>query len=364
MKIAILVLGGLHPSGREQVVPSLLALLSELAKQHDVHAFALRHLDKPQSYALNGFSVHDLGRPWAQARAVARAMTAHGPFDIVHGFWADPAGALAARMGRRFGIPSVATFDSGEFESIPAIAYGSQRTAAGRRAVSEALSATRIHVCTEFMARKVAAHAASAAVIPLTSIAAGASPHAVREIGASSLRIVQVASLSRVKNQRLLIDALAMLPESTAAHLDLIGEDLLDGDLQRRAIRAGVSARVTFHGFLPQDRLRPILANADLYVQTSLHEAAAVAVLEAAANGLPVIGTRVGHVADWAPDRAHAIDAADAAALSAAIVAARTEASHTAAMAARARRWVMDRDASWMAEQFDDLYRRTATRGQ
>jgi glycosyltransferase involved in cell wall biosynthesis len=373
MKIAALVLGGLHPSGREQVVPSWLALFSALARHHDVHAFALHHLAEPRSYQLNGFSVHDLGRPsapagltrWAQARAVTRAMMRHGPFDVVHGFWGDPAGALAARMGRRFGIPSIATCDSGEFESMPEIDYGSQRTAAGRRAVNEALSATHIHVCTGFMARKAAARGASALVIPLTSVAADSAPATHRPMRDGPLHIVQVASLSRVKNQRLLIDALAILTTaSTPAQVHLVGEDTLGGDLQRHAERAGVSSRVTFHGFVPQDRLQPILADADLYVQTSLHEAAAVAVLEAAAHGLPVVGTRVGYVADWAPDRAQAIDSPDAAALSAAILAAQKDPHHTAAMAARARQWVVDHDVRSMARQFDDLYTRAATRGR
>jgi glycosyltransferase involved in cell wall biosynthesis len=364
MKIALVILGGLHPSGREQVVPSLLALCSELAKDHDVHAFALRHLRKAHSYQINGYTVHDLGRPsapagltrWAQARALAAAMTARGPFDVVHGFWGDPAGALAVRMGRRFGVPSIATFDGGEFESLPHIDYGSQRTGPGRRAIREALAATRLHVCTEFMARKAAAHGKTAVVIPLTSITAGGGPDSHRPMRESSLRLLQVASLSRVKNQRLLIDALAIVAADVEVHLDLVGEDTLGGELQRHAAAIGVSKRVTFHGFVPHDQLRPILANADVYVQTSLHEAAGVAVLEAAAHGLPVIGTRAGYVADWAPGCATAIDSPNAAALASAIVALHNNRGEAVAMSARARHWVMAHDARWVARQFNDLY--------
>ena len=370
MKIAVIVLGGLHPSGREQVVPSLLALCSELAKRHEVHAFALRHLRKAHSYQINDYTVHDLGRPsapfgftrWAQARVLAAAMTANGPFDLVHGFWGDPAGALAVRMGRRFGIPSVATFDGGEFESLPEIDYGSQRNRRGRRAIREARSATRTHVCTEFMARKAAAHGISPTVIPLTSIRTDASPNTLRPMRESSLRLLQVASLSRVKNQRALIDALAIVAADVEAHLDLVGEDTLSGELQQHAKTIGVSDRVTFHGFVPQDELRPILANADLYVQSSLHEAAGVSVLEAAAHGLPVIGSKAGYVADWAPDRALAIDSPDPASLAAAIVALHHDRADAAAMSARARDWVLERDASWVAQQFDELY--TSTRGR
>jgi glycosyltransferase involved in cell wall biosynthesis len=372
MKIAIVVTGGLHPSGREQVVPSLLALFSELAKQHDLHAFALRHLPTPQSYQLDGFAVHDLGRPsapigltpWAQARALRSAMAQHGPFDIVHGFWADPAGALAVRMARDFGVPSIATFDSGEFESIPEIDYGSQRTMRGRRAVREALSATRVHVCTNFMARKVAAQGTTPVIIPLTSVVADAHAPSRRAMREASLRIVQVASLSRVKNQRLLIDAVAMLAASIKMHLDLVGEDTLDGELQRHAAASAIANRVTFHGFVPHEGLRPILANADLYVQSSLHEAAGVSVLEAAAHGVPVLGTRVGYLADWTPDRALTIDAPDAAKLAAAIDALHHDRGETMARAARARAWALQHDARHAAQQFDKLYKATATRGR
>src|SRR5262245_33332719 len=238
MKIAIVVPGGLHPSGQYQVVPSWLALFELLAKSHDVHAFALKHLEQPQSYPLRGFTVHDLGRPsasfgltkWTQERALTRALDEHGPFDLIHGFHADPAGQLAARAGRRLGIPSVVTCDSGEFVSMPAIEYGSQRTVRGRRAVSEACTlANRVHVCTSFMAGLAKAHGVDTVVIPLTSVDASAppiSPQPPREPG--TFNIVQVASLSRVKNQRLLIDALPIVRAKIDAHVDLIGEDTLE----------------------------------------------------------------------------------------------------------------------------------------
>jgi len=81
MKIAIVVPRGLHPSGTFEVVPSWLALFELLSKSHDVHAFALKHLEQPQSYPLRGFTVHDLGRPsasfgltrWTQERTLTGA---------------------------------------------------------------------------------------------------------------------------------------------------------------------------------------------------------------------------------------------------------------------------------------------------
>ena len=371
MKIAVVVVGGLHPSGREQVVPSWLALFSELATSHEVHAFALRHLPQARSYTLLGFHVHDLGRPsaplglsrWAQARALATAMSAHGRFDVIHGIWGDPAGQLAVRMGKRFRRPVIVTCDSGEFEAIPEIDYGSQRTSRGRRAIDEALTASRVHVCSEFMATKVKQRGATPIIIPLTTVRGTATAGSrTPKPGSRPLRLLQVASLSRVKNQVLLIDALAKVASAIDVQLDLIGEDTLGGEVQRHATTRGVDRRVRFHGFKAREELAAFYSNADIYAQSSLHEAAGVSVLEAAAAGVPVIGTRAGYVADWAPDRAIAIDIANADAMADAIVGVHRDPARSSAMAEAARVWTLERDASWVAARFENLYRETAGR--
>lgn len=371
MRIAVIVTGGLHPSGREQVVPSWLALLSRLAARHDIHAFAIKHLPEPRTYQLMGFTVHDLGRPsavigptrWVQQRALWRALRDAGHFDLVHGFWGDPAGQFAVWSARRRKVASVATLDSGEFVSIPEIGYGSQRTMGGRRAVAYASTATRVHVCTRFMADMAAAQGVAATdIIPLTTVS-GPPRKRGPVMSGGMLRLIQVASLSHVKNQQLLIDALAILVQSIDAHLDLVGEDTLGGALQRHAVARGVANRITFHGFVAQDRLGVLLDAADLYVQSSRHEAAGVSVLEAAAAGIPVVGTRAGYVADWAADRSLALDRADADSLAHAVISLRNDPDRARAMAARAQAWALAHDAAWTADQFDALYKSVAAAG-
>ena len=368
MRLAMVVTGGLHPSGREQVVPSLLALFERLARTHDVHAFALRHLPQARTYVLRGFTVHDLGRPsaplglrrWAQERALARAIAAAGPFDLVHGFWADPAGLLAARTGRRLHIPSVVTCDSGEFVAIPEIGYGSQRTSRGRAVVREACAQGNcIHVCTEFMRAQASRHGVDTTVIPLGIAVAGDTPRAGRS---GALQLLQIASLSHVKNQIAVIEAVALLARDLDVRLDLAGEDTLGGSLQTYARELGIADRVVFHGFVPNDRLAPLFANADVYVQSSRHEAAAVSVLEAAAAGVPVAGTRVGYIADWSSDRAEAVDAATPTALADAIRRLHADPGRANAIAAAAGAWVRAHTADWTAAQFEQLYQRLAGR--
>ena len=368
MKSAIVVPGGLHPSGEEQVVPSWLALFERLALDHDLHAFVLKHLPSAQTYRLRGFTVHDLGRPSApfglsrlvMERALTRALDASGPFDLIHGFFADPAGQLAARAGDRLRIPSVVTCDSGEFVSIPTINYGSQRTARGRKAVDDACSlATRVHVCTKFMAALAAERNIKTTVIPLTSVTSQAASFksSSRRPYDAPFRIIQTASLSRVKNQRLLIDAMKIVREKINAHLDLIGEDTLRGELQKHANSIGLFQHVTFHGFLPNRQTQELLRTADLYVQSSLHEAAGVSVLEAAAAGLATIGTRVGYVADWAPLKATAVGDAIPESLADAVLTAHADPDHRRSMAGAARTVALAQDATFAAAKFDELYR-------
>ena len=371
MKIAVVVPGGLHPSGDKEVVPSWLELFERLSKTHDLHAFVLKHLYEPTTYKLRGFKVHDLGRPslpfgiarWAQERALSIALDKHGPFDLIHGFFADPAGQLAARAGSRLKIPSVVTCDSGEFVSIPQIKYGSQRTSRGRKAVDEACAlATKVHVCTKYMAALAAERGVRTLIIPLTSVTsqAAAFRSTSRPPADAPFRIIQVASLSHVKNQRLLIDALKIVREKINAHLDLVGEDTLGGELQKHAASMGLDSYVVFHGFLRHQQALDLVRGADLYVQSSLHEAAGVSVLEAAAAGVPTVGTRCGYVADWAPLKATALGDAIPESLADAILTSHADPDRRRSIAAAARTVAIAQDAAFTAARFDELYRMLA----
>ena len=78
-------------------------------------------------------------------------------------------------------------------------------------------------------------------------------------------------------------------------HLDVIGEDTLGGRIQAMAAELGLAQRVTFHGFLTQRAMRPIVEAAHVALISSRHEAGPLALLEAAVAGVPTAGTAVGH---------------------------------------------------------------------
>jgi glycosyltransferase involved in cell wall biosynthesis len=313
--------------------------------------------------------VHDLGSPgsesrtrrWRQWRALAEQMERVGRFDAVHGFWADPAGLLASLAGRRFGITSVVTCNSGEFSRLDDIDYGSQRTARGRGVVRTATAfATHVHVATLFMKELAARHGLRAVRI---AIGADLSQFSVASSKAPGppWRLVQVASLNRVKDQRMLLQAVATVVETIDVRLDLVGEDTLDGELHAQAASLGIADRVSFHGYLPNDQLQPIFASAHAYVQSSRHEGAGLAVMEAAASGLPIVGTRVGYVADWQPDAALAVDPQNPEQLAIAIGRVLTDDVLRARLAAGARAIAQAHDVQWTARALEPLYTRAVS---
>ena len=126
--------------------------------------------------------------------------------------------------------------------------------------------------------------------------------------------------------------------------------------MQALARTLGVDGQVTFHGFRPTDALAAFYARAHLHVVSSRHEAASVAVLEAASTGLATVGTAVGYVADWTPDRAVAVPVGDSAALADAIVALLHDPSRRQRIASAARAWTIAHDADWTAQQLERVY--------
>jgi glycosyltransferase involved in cell wall biosynthesis len=358
MRIGLVVTGGFDESGRERVIPSLLALVERLAGSHEVAVYVLRYHDRPRTYPLLGATIHDLGSPRGLRRqysALLSALRRDGSFDVVHGYWALPAGLAAAAAGRRLGVPSIVTFDSGELIAIPDIQYGLQLRWRQRLAVSATMKlASRITVCSQAMESLARARGISPDVIPLGVDVGRFTPAS----GAGrSPRLLHVASLNAVKDQGTLIHALArVIDRFPDVHLDVAGEDTLGGAVQALAWQAGIDRHITFHGVLPTDSVIALYQRAHLLVLSSRHEAAGVVVLEAAACGLATVGSRVGYLADWAPDRAVAVAPADPVALADAIAELLADAPRRERLAAAARAWTLDHDADWTAREFVRVY--------
>jgi glycosyltransferase involved in cell wall biosynthesis len=359
MRVALVVTGGVDESGRDRVIPLLLAFVERLAARHELFVYVLRYHDQPRTYRLLGATVRDLGSPAGirgQYTALVRALRKDGPFDVVHGYWALPGGLTAALAGRRLGVPSVVTLASGELVWIPDIGYGLQGRLRQRLAVAATLRmAGRVTVTTRYMRDLARRRGVDPPVIPFGIDTSAFTPGA--PMPDAPARLLHVARLSPVKDQGTLLAAFrSALKRLPGLHLEIVGEDSLAGAVQAQAASLGVASHVTFHGLLASPDLVPLYRRANLVVMSSLHEACGAVALEAASCGVPAVGTAVGHLADWAPDRAFVVPPRHPELLAEAIVAAVRDPARRAAVAHAARAWTLQHDAAWTVEQFDRLY--------
>ncbi|MBK1732022.1 glycosyltransferase [Thiococcus pfennigii] len=162
-------------------------------------------------------------------------------------------------------------------------------------------------------------------------------------VAAEDLLLIYCGRLDTEKAVRVLVEAFARLPPTPRFHLALMGEGPLREELQTRA-----AALPRLH-ILPYERdeaaYATVLASADVYVTAGPHETFGLAVVEAEASGLPVVGVDAGALRERVqPAWGRLGPVADAAAMAANILAV---ASQRAALGAAARTHVCAAGFGW-----------------
>lgn len=115
------------------------------------------------------------------------------------------------------------------------------------------------------------------------------------DIGATSRppRAVHVARLNRIKDQPTLLRAARIVADRMPGFtLDIVGDGPMGDIVRQLSVDLGLDDVVNFHGM--QDDVGSFLAQADLFVLSSLSEGIAITLLEAMAAALPVVATDVG----------------------------------------------------------------------
>ncbi|MFA5095870.1 MAG: glycosyltransferase family 4 protein [Candidatus Omnitrophota bacterium] len=104
-----------------------------------------------------------------------------------------------------------------------------------------------------------------------------------------------IARLSDVKGHKYLIEAMQPVLESyPSARLLVVGTGKMQGELERLSASLGIAKSVFF---IPEVRDTPgALAALDIFVMPSLQEGLGLALMEAMAGGLAVIGSNVGGI--------------------------------------------------------------------
>jgi len=368
VRIALIVPGGVDRGGEYRVIPAILWLMERLARGHDVHVIVPNQEPVDGAWDLLGARVHNIGAKRWRGRAVRKMLELHRerPFDVYHALWArgsGEVGLVASALCRR---PLLVHVAGGELVWLPEVNFGARRILVRALARLVLRHADVVTVASGMMHRLACEAGASPELVPWgvdTSRWIPQTPRA-RDEGRPA-RLVHVGSLAPVKDHLTLLRAVALLVEARQPiHVDLVGFDALEGAVQRTVVELGLEKHVTVHGFLSQTRTIRVVRDADIMLVTSRHEAGPVAMLEAAALGVPTVGTAVGHVRDWAPDLAVSVPVADPSALARAIGDLLADEPRRLAIARRAQRAALREDADWTCARFEQLYARAIANGE
>lgn len=322
MKVAMIVPGiGNDPTVSTPVINTLVA---HLGQEVELHVFPVQYPTAGDAFALGPAMVHPVDRSDMRLRrlvasTIAKLYREHRKtrFDLVHGLWLFPPGAIAVLAGRLLGVPSIVSIGGAEVVAIPDIHYGGLLTRKGRAVQRQVL--TRASVVTGGsgyildLAGVVAKRPAGYERAPLP-VDPRFRPLAGRVLLADPERprLLHAAALIPVKDQATLLKAFALVLETLpGAMLDIAGEDPFGHryELESLAGALGLANTVRFLGSIPHAAMASLYQQADVFLLSSRHESQGMVVLEAAACGLPTVGSAVGVVRDLAPDASVAIAA-------------------------------------------------------
>jgi glycosyltransferase involved in cell wall biosynthesis len=334
LKIGIIV-PGFSSDERDWCIPAHLNLARSLASGHQVLVFTLRYPHRRDVYCVAGVMVHSFNgensqglssaKLWATTLSAIRREHIKSRFDVLHSIYGGEAGFVAVIASRWLDIPAVVSLVGGELAGFKDIGYGQDLLWRQRLMNRFAVRFAQRVLCgsqrmTELARARVSAlDGERIQTLPLgvdTDMFSPAHLKSIRPrgekgnenctpLGTSATKkgvnILNVGSLIPVKDHETLLRALAELArELPCAHLNIIGTGRLDSQLRRLSSDIEIDDRVQWVGAVAHDQLPDWYDRADLFVQSSMHEGEGMAVLEAAASGVALVGSDVGVLSDLA----------------------------------------------------------------
>jgi glycosyltransferase involved in cell wall biosynthesis len=166
-----------------------------------------------------------------------------------------------------------------------------------------------------------------------------------------------VARYVPVKNHHLIISAASRLKEHKDIHFAFAGDGELQGDLVAHVKECGLQDRFHFMGW--RNDVPEILVACDIFIMCSKNEGMGRAFVEAQAAGLPVIGTKVGGVAEVLDEgrTGYLVGPDDADGLADKIELLYSRKSHRNALSEACRKWVNPKfSVDVMIDEIEKVY--------
>jgi glycosyltransferase involved in cell wall biosynthesis len=216
-----------------------------------------------------------------------RCLLRAGDADLIHANWSI-CGAMAGIVGRLRGKPVVTTLRGSDVARAT-------RSALDRMILNLAVRNSQIVICvSEAMAEQLRTQypRRTADIHACLNGADETFFEIERTVSAStSLRVLAVGNLIRLKGFDVLIEAIARASHRERMHVCVVGGGPEREPLLAQAASLGVSSCFTFVGTVPAAEMPQRVSEADVFVLSSRSEGRPNVVVEALAGGLPVIST-------------------------------------------------------------------------
>ena len=184
--------------------------------------------------------------------------------------------------------------------------------------------------------------------------------------GSNSCRVGFFKGFREIYGAEFLIEAIPIVLDGLPdTHFDLVGDGSQLSQCKELAVQLGVEASVNWIPRQPHHRIPTLLAQWDLSVVPSIHEAFGVAALESSAMGVPVVASDVGGLRDTVRggETGLLVQPQSPKALADAITTLLEDLARRLRMGHTARKWVQEHyELQHTLDQWIDLFQRARDR--
>ncbi len=365
-RVAIFVPGGIGSPQSGLHIPVLTSLVSKLSESFDITVYSLIRLsDQEIDYACGNAKIIHLNLKLGDSflKKVVLLLRTFlknvDEFDLIHGLWATPTGLAAVIASKLFGIPSVISLLGGETANLPQINYGQMRTPLLRTITKWTIqNATTTIVLSSFQLEQLRQNNIplnNVQVIPL-GVETTLFETTPKELPQEPYHFLHVGSFVPVKDHETLLRTFKIVSDNVQSELKLVGMGYLEPKVKILIQELNLENLVTIVGYVDYSEIKQYYQWADVLLHTSLHEAQAMVVLEAAVSNVVICGTKIGPIMDFSPNKAISVEVQDYKSLATRVLQLLKDPERFKMLQHNAHDWAMHHNIDWTVEQIGELY--------
>lgn len=362
-QVAIILQGGVGGGDFSQGCPPIVNIVNGLSMYYDITVYSIYPANA--GYAPRGFKFRSANSKIASTKIRTIITCFHllfdhlvYKFDLLHAFWAYPAGTIAVLFGKVFKIPSLITIQGGEAAAIKEINYGNMLKSRLRKITLWTCDhATVLNSVSKFLLKGLTAYGLKRNVGIVIPFGADTNLFVkTKKSDSEVLQIIHVANITEVKDQTTLLKTFALILENQPAKLRIVGGDFMNKKLHSLIHEMNLNDHVEMIGSVPNQELADYYNQADIMVHTSLHEGLPSVAAEAMACGVVVSATRVGIFDDLGDPYFELADVGDYRNLARKVLELWSNKEKLNALQVKSEAWAKQFNLDWTVAEFNKLY--------